>query len=317
MQIVSLSGGLGNQLFQIAAALKAFPEGDIYLEYGIGFASTNNNKEPEVWELPISSRFKLINYKEVSPWIIRAVHQVMRIESTQKKIPVSIIFVLRKFAEFAIYARYKKYFRIRLDPNEAYGTKGKNRILIGYFHTSVHLLSLKNRDEVFCFNTNSFEKYPDLNNQLLNDNITMIHIRLGDYEKEHSLGILPASYFEAAIKKVMFEDPETKLWIFSNDVNRAKQELKVPHGAIVKWLDSEHFNTLDSFRLMMMCNNKILANSTFSWWAAIMSKKTGNVYYPRPWFINAHINSDLFVSNWEAIESWKPNWFKEGVNNEA
>jgi hypothetical protein len=59
----------------------------------------------------------------------------------------------------------------------------------------------------------------------------------------------------------------------------------------------------EDLRLMSLCRNHILANSTFSWWAAwLKSSRSGIVIAPQKWFGEERMQTrrmdDLFLSDW-------------------
>jgi len=55
--------------------------------------------------------------------------------------------------------------------------------------------------------------------------------------------------------------------------------------------------------LMSMCTDFIIANSSFSWWAAWLANK-GRVIAPSKWFGpgNQHLETkDIYCENWEVV----------------
>jgi len=54
--------------------------------------------------------------------------------------------------------------------------------------------------------------------------------------------------------------------------------------------------------LMSMCDDFIIANSSFSWWGAWLGNK-GEVVAPKQWFGKGldHDTKDLYCSNWRIL----------------
>jgi hypothetical protein len=122
---------------------------------------------------------------------------------------------------------------------------------------------------------------------------TAIHIRLGDYGGDYH-PICDAKYYEKAIR--LIEGPYI---VYSEDPKKAYDILSsvVPRGT--------HFHsgtTYDAFQSMKGCKNHIIANSTFSWWAAWLAG--GEVVMPVKWFGPAAAQldtKDLKPDTWTAL----------------
>jgi hypothetical protein len=162
-------------------------------------------------------------------------------------------------------------------------------------------------------------KIDDLKNSVLNkfyypihflDQTVSIHFRLGDYKKlQHIYPILSLKYYCNALKLFpsiqtvfyfcdTFDMEEVDKFIISNLEKSfpEKKFVKAP-GYLADW---------EQLLFMSCCSHNIIANSTFSWWAAYLNtNKNKKVCYPSTWF-QPHVNfntNDLFPSNWTRISS--------------
>ena len=133
-----------------------------------------------------------------------------------------------------------------------------------------------------------FIKIDDKKNQFLMKEIettesVSVHIRRGDYVGE-ILDILDTKYYSDIIKNIQQENPHSWFYFFSNDAEYVKKEYA--------WLKEktivEHNCGLESFRdmqLMSACKKNIIANSTFSIWAALLNDNPyKKVYYPSHYY---------------------------------
>jgi hypothetical protein len=66
---------------------------------------------------------------------------------------------------------------------------------------------------------------------------------------------------------------------------------------------SDFTNDIDDLYLMMMCNNKIMSNSSFSWWGVYLSDFDGKVITPKIWFgpEGPQDTQDIYNKNWILI----------------
>lgn len=147
---------------------------------------------------------------------------------------------------------------------------------------------------------------------ILNEHITIaIHVRRTDYvAKTHYHHVLPVKYYSHSINiiKEIIKGNEEKRnvsWlIFSDDMDWCKQQF----SSLLKNEDIIFVNEDSSISLYLMsiCTYKIIANSTFSWWAAYLNYGDNwdrNVIAPTKWLEKEEIKEiDLFMpSDWIKI----------------
>ena len=135
-----------------------------------------------------------------------------------------------------------------------------------------------------------------------------VHIRRGDYLSNPSAlarhGILERSYYDAARAELLKHADVSTFLVFSDEPERARQELGHWDNAI--FVSGQ--NEIADLRLMGCCRHKIIANSTFSWWAATLEDDSDCVVIaPREWFAPQTLAKrnmkDLFPAHWELVSS--------------
>ena len=137
----------------------------------------------------------------------------------------------------------------------------------------------------FKFQEFKNEKNIDLKNKILNSNSISIHVRRGDYLNNIYLGgLTPLSYYENAIEYILQKVKEPSFYIFSNDIEWCKQNLKLDYPVYyIDWNKGE-----ESFRdmqLMSLCKHNIIPNSSFSWWGAWLNSNPNKIVIaPQKWF---------------------------------
>lgn len=112
------------------------------------------------------------------------------------------------------------------------------------------------------------------NIQLDKDKSVSLHIRRGDYESIEGW-TLPLEYYEEALKKMGgILGKDIRVYVFSDDINYCQMNLKKFEDKYqITYIDYESDNrTVDDMYLMSNCSNNIIANSTYSWWAAFLNK---------------------------------------------
>lgn len=129
------------------------------------------------------------------------------------------------------------------------------------------------------------------------DKIISVHVRRGDYLNLKSFHPTPPiEYYSEALKK--FED--VPVIIFSDDSEWClRQKLFNPDRFFISQSNMAKYDLC----LMSMCTHHIIANSSFSWWGAWLSKSK-NVIAPKVWFgpsLPDHDTQDLYLDGWEVL----------------
>jgi hypothetical protein len=132
----------------------------------------------------------------------------------------------------------------------------------------------------------------------------VLHIRLGDYLKEKDFGILGPNYYSSALKELESKGVMSKIWIFSDDIVLAKSKYGHLFEEDTKWISNELESSAETIELMRYGSAFVLANSTFSWWGAVLAYKSDPVVIaPKNWFQNKKEPKELIPQNWIRIDS--------------
>ena len=122
--------------------------------------------------------------------------------------------------------------------------------------------------------------------QIKNTESISIHVRRGDYLSPAVINlygnICTLDYYKNAINIVSNRSINPHFFIFSDDTEWARQNIKIPNATYITWNQDKN-SYLDMY-LMSYCKINIISNSTFSYWAAMFNiNKTSFVIYPQKW----------------------------------
>jgi len=129
-----------------------------------------------------------------------------------------------------------------------------------------------------------FKQKPILN---INSNSVSIHARRGDYlNGDYFVDLAKTDYYKKAIEYVLSKAENPTFYIFSNDINWAKEYFSFIKQNKV-FLNN---NTIEDLYLMSLCKHNITANSTYSWWAAWLNSSPDKiVIQPHKWYETKNI----------------------------
>jgi hypothetical protein len=125
-----------------------------------------------------------------------------------------------------------------------------------------------------------------------------IHIRRTDYLKfNRCYTILGPDYYYKAMQMC----PSNKYYVFSDDINWCKYNFIGDQFVFVEGNDE-----VTDLNMMSKCKSNIIANSSFSWWAAYLNNNFDKIVIaPKNWFgpelIKTHSTVDLIPATWIQI----------------
>ena len=131
---------------------------------------------------------------------------------------------------------------------------------------------------------------------------TSIHVRRGDYVSAPNAaafhGALNLHYYKAAIELV----GQTKFYaLYSDDKEWTEENIRplLPKSSFSMGCYSG--SDIPTIWDMAASGGIIMANSTFSWWAAFLCSHN-NVVYPSPWFRGGTPAPNIFKPEWKRLE---------------
>lgn len=130
------------------------------------------------------------------------------------------------------------------------------------------------------------------------DSISM-HIRRGDYLNSTYIPLAETKYYENALAFILEKETNhnVNIFIFSDDVDWCKNNMSFLNSYKCVYISHNVGN--ESYRdmqLMSLCKHNIIANSTFSWWAAWLNDYEKKIVVcPKQYFKFKNYN-DKFVA---------------------
>ena len=135
----------------------------------------------------------------------------------------------------------------------------------------------------------------ELITKVSSENSVALHIRRGDYESKWCIG---EDYYYEAIRQMNSRVPAAKYYIFCEDKEVAAEYLaRIPDSELIT--GAYELDDIEEFCVMSACRNQIIANSTYSWWAAYLNRNVDkNVVAP----ITLHWKEEYYPENWITVD---------------
>lgn len=135
------------------------------------------------------------------------------------------------------------------------------------------------------------------------ENSVSVHIRRGDYLNSEDIygGICTEQYYLSAIRYFKAQVSGAEFFVFSDDIAWCRQLLNgVSHVTFVDVnTNTEGYNDL---HLMKSCRHNIIANSSFSWWAAWLNQCENKIVIsPDKWIFHRAL-PDIRCRGWSYMD---------------
>lgn len=179
----------------------------------------------------------------------------------------------------------------------------KYRYFSGYFQNEKYFKNIRER-LIKDYELPPLRENDEYNKNLLSEinsveNPVFIHVRRDDYIK---LGYsISLEYYQKAVRYIKEHVENPTFFVFcAEDTDYIKNEFNI--GTEFK-LIGEKNKTRETFyenmRLMKACKHGIIANSSYSWWAAWLNDYENKIVIaPTPWMNN---NDDIICESWIKI----------------
>lgn len=290
MIIVRLVGGLGNQMFQYAAGRRLAHVHQAELKLDLGWfneiAASDTRREYELAVFNLQPHFA--TSEEVAKF---------------RKSPsfMSVLNVLGRLFPFGGQQHIKeKHFHF--DP--AILSLPDNVYLDGYWQSPKYFRDI---EETIIKEFTIATEYTEFNKRIAESiartESVSVHVRRGDYisnpvtSQYH--GICTLDYYHAAVETISSRIRAPHFFLFSDDPDWVKKHLSSVHPMTIVDHNGPS-RAYEDMRLMSLCKNHIIANSSFSWWGAWLSRSSRKIVIaPRRWFGKDNMNTDdLLPEHW-------------------
>lgn len=278
MITIQLLGGLGNQMFQYAAAKSLAEKNKTKVRLDLTWFDQqfDSGTTPRTYELDCFVLDK----------------KIIRYEPSH----------LDFFKNMLVYSYKEPHFQY--DPK--FYNLPKQTTLKGYFQSEKYFSDIR----AILLEDFFWAKKPSGKNSLVlkeiqnTPNCVSVHVRRGDYVSNENAakfhGLTGVEYYQAAVKTIAKSVNKIKLYIFSDEPEWCKKNLKFQHDTVYVSHNSEGS---EDMRLMKACRHNIIANSSFSWWGAWLNENPEKIVIaPKTWFSHGETNTnDVIPESWLKI----------------
>lgn len=287
MIISAISDGMGNQLFRYAAGRS------LALHHNTSF-KLDTSEAPKLslsyFEAPITIATK----QEVNNYL----GFFGKMSKRHRRIACKVIHLFLPASKL----RYYNQPNFEYDKNFLKG--GNNSYLKGWWQSEKFFQPYADQiRKDLVVKKEYIKNVEDIANQMARENSVSLHIRRGDYLSPHFnyLVNLTLDHYYKAIDLIAQKNKDVRLYLFSDDPQWLKENFstnfpfEIVSGNFAK-------TDIEDFYLISQCKHNVIANSTFSWWAAWLNANPDKIVIaPAKWLHTNTDTSDIVPDSWIKI----------------
>ena len=296
MKYVSLTGGLGNQMFIYAFYEELRARGNratIFVQH----RSNSKKYGHQGYELE-----KIFNINPYDGFVAALAVSLLTLYSQLLRFfPVKYRANLYRVAGIHV---------IRVPENfiyypEVFNFKNKHELFRGTWQSERFFEHAKeNVRSSFQFKTELLSlKTSEIARKMSTETSVSIHIRRGDYlspqYKDGFGGICTMDYYERAIEMIRSKVVNPHFYVFTDDIKWVKENFNLVNAIYVDHNTAN--NSWQDMYLMCQCKHNIIANSSFSWWGAWLNANPDKIVIaPSKWWSQFE-KDDVVPDSWIRI----------------
>lgn len=284
--IVSLQGGLGNQLFQYASAKALADQNNSELSFDLEWFKTSKTK------------YTVTNREfALAPFEITAAIEPIK-ELPKNRISRKLYNIFFRKEAYNIY--YEKSFNF----DENFFKINTPVHLKGYWQSYKYFQNIENTIRLDLGTPKNLSNASlTMMQKIQGSDAICLHIRRGDYvSNKHANdfhGLCELEYYNEALSIVSKDLALPHCFIFSDEPGWVRENMLLPFTTTIVDIngpDTPH----EDLWLMAACRRFVIANSSLSWWGAWLSNHSDKIVVaPKKWFRNdSQDTSDLIPDNW-------------------
>lgn len=177
-----------------------------------------------------------------------------------------------------------------------------NVFLDGFFQNVLYFQSAADsiREELTL--TELSEEVREIAREISSVTSVSVHVRRGDYvtnpEVQELLPFCDRPYFEKAIEHIGEQLTEPVFFLFSDDLSWVSEHLQIPFP--FKLVSGR--SPQEDIYLMSQCSHHVIPNSTFSWWGAWLNPSPEKIVIgPDPWGLQSGVPFGPMLPEWQVL----------------
>lgn len=295
MIVSRLEGGLGNQMFQYAAARRLSEKHLTSLKLDLTWFQTQTLRQYKlryfnIWE-------HLATAQEITALIGQSTFQERLAAKIGRKLGFKQL--TESFYQKGVVLKEKNFSFDSDFLNTSFQV-----YMEGFWQSEKYFLDIADilRQE-FTLKYPQSLVFQQISELISNNFSVSLHIRRGDYVQNQDANLFHGTcnldYYKCAIEYICDRISQPYFFVFSDDPVWVVENLNINFSMHLV-SQNNSFHDYEELDLMRQCKHHIIANSSFSWWAAWLNSKADKIVVtPKRWFMSDEYDTkDLIPDTW-------------------